>query len=111
MAATEARVPEAVAAVKGVYGLRDQDLAAALGITRKDFQGRRTGRTRFTVAELAGLAVVFGVPVEVFYEEPAVAVRAVLEVDPDLAGPVGYTATAEYPLRRLDLGFLLEPAA
>jgi len=78
-------VPAVVDRLKRLYDLRDVDVAAALGLDRKDFQQRRTGLRKFTPSELGGLAAYFDLPPGVFYLSPSEAVKVAVERDPDLA--------------------------
>lgn len=75
--------------LKRLYGLSDADIASAFGMAAQEIGIRRRGRRGFTPELLAGLAAFFGVPVEVFFMEPAKAVAIVLERDPELQGPYG----------------------
>lgn len=70
MGLAEIRVPLVLRTLKAARHLRDQDIAQHMGMTRSAVQARMAGKTQCSPGELAGFALVFGVPVEVFYEPP-----------------------------------------
>lgn len=65
------KVPAVLRALKSYHQLRDEDIAAACGMTRSAVQARMAGKTGCTPWELAGFAEFFGVDVSVFYDGPA----------------------------------------
>lgn len=81
------QIPRAVSRLKRLYGLTDQQLADALGIGRREFASRRSGETRFTTPELAGLAYLFDLPLGAFLLDLDELGRAVIANDGGLDAP------------------------
>jgi DNA-binding XRE family transcriptional regulator len=62
-----------------LIGVRQTEIADALGMSRQTFNGRMTGATNLEPWELAGIAAMLGVPVHVLEMEPNDAIRWILD--------------------------------
>lgn len=86
------RVPAVVRRLQRRYQLTNGELGEALGVSDTVFSARARGISKFSPAELAGLAELFALPVGVFYMTPAEAERLSVERDPELTACGGWAA-------------------
>lgn len=76
------RVPKVIRVLMDHYGVSGARLGEALGVAPQAVYARLAGTTSIKAEELAELAKVFSVPVEVFFLMPADALRYVLDNGP-----------------------------
>lgn len=76
-------VPSVIRQLMAYKGLRAYHLAAALGVEPTSMSARLNGKTVIKQEELAALAVLFDVPIAVFYLSPDDALRWVLDHPPE----------------------------
>lgn len=79
MRAAKTRVPSVIRQLMTYKRLRMYHLAEALGIEPTSMSARLNGKTVIKQEELAALAVLFRVPVAIFYMGPDQALRWVLD--------------------------------
>lgn len=72
-------VPQVIRQLMAYKRLRMYELAGALGVEPQSMSARLSGKTVIKQEELAALAVLFRVPVDVFYQSPDEALRWVLD--------------------------------
>lgn len=88
-------VPNQMRTIARARGVRQADLASAIGVTRQGIVRRLQGETRFTDRELATLAELLEVPVGAFFAEvPALINATSSPSDVDAAAPASPAAAA-----------------